>query len=68
MPGRVRNQEFRMSTYDGNSTLTVNASDDNAPPRRISRRAERRRDRHNARRELHAAEQTPIRRLLAGAR
>ncbi|MER7280483.1 hypothetical protein ABT369_39200 [Dactylosporangium sp. NPDC000244] len=58
-----------MSSHDGNSTLTLGASDELATTRtsRI-RRAERRRERHNARNQLRVAEQTPIRRLLAGAR
>jgi hypothetical protein len=60
-----------MSTYDGNSTTILTASDDtDSDTRRAQqsrRRLENRRNRHNARRELHLTAQYPIRRLLAGA-
>jgi phage shock protein A len=60
-----------MSQHDGTNLTTISASDDadSDTPRvqRSRRRLENRRNRHNAHRELRAAEQTPIRRLLAGA-
>lgn len=58
-----------MSTYDRTNTTALTTSDEPEATRitpRI-RRAERRRDRHNVRRELHVTAQVSIRRLLAGA-
>jgi hypothetical protein len=61
-----------MSTYDGNSTPAPTTSDDvDGDTRRAQqsrRRLENRRNRHNARAELHRTAQYPIRRLLAGVR
>lgn len=60
-----------MSQHDGTNITTISASDDtDSDTRRAQqsrRRLERRRERHDAHRQLRAAEQTPIRRLLAGA-
>jgi hypothetical protein len=58
-----------MSTYDGNSTPAIPTSDDtdDRPTRRRDSRAERRRERYATHRALRGYEQTPIRRLRAGA-